>query len=324
MKKRRNFLKGMLQSAVILGGASLTHPSVSSISGKKSSVKPKNQPKFDISLAEWSLRSLLRDGTITNLDFPTYTKNTFGIHALEYVNSYFKDKAKDTAYLKSLKQRCADEGVKSVLIMVDGEGPLADSDTSKRKQAVENHKKWVEAAAELGCHAIRVNAFSESGDDYSSSASAYVQSMGELGEFGKDFGISILMENHGGYSSNGYWINHVFSQLPTELCGTLPDFGNFTVNAQEGIVFPYLRGMQMLMPYAKGVSAKSLAFDENGLETTMDYERIMAIVKNAGYEGYIGIEWGGKPDRASTEKGIMDTKRLLLKIAYQHGWSIGL
>ena len=118
------------------------------------------EPLFKISLAEWSLHKTIFGKKLDNLDFAKTAKEEFGIDAVEYVNQFFKDKAKDEAYLTDLKKRAADHGVKSLLIMIDGEGALGDKDEAKRTKAVENHYKWVEAAKFLGCHSIRVNAHS--------------------------------------------------------------------------------------------------------------------------------------------------------------------
>lgn len=264
---------------------------------------------FEISLAEWSLHRTLRSGKLDNLGFPRYAKEQFGIEAVEYVNQFFADKAKDKNYLSDLKTRAADAGVKSLLIMIDNEGELGAADKAKRKQAVENHYKWVEAAQFLGCHSIRVNAAGSGTKE--AVMEAAVEGLGSLAEFAKDYDINVLVENHGGYSSDGQWLSTVMSKINKDNCGALPDFGNFVIDRSKNIVYDKYQGVKELMPYAKAVSAKCYDF-ENGQETTIDFERMMRIVKDAGYTGYVGIEYEG--NRLSEDEGIKACKELLVKL----------
>ena len=272
--------------------------------------QPTAAPFFKISLAQWSLHKMLFAKKMDNLDFAAKTKNDFGVSAVEYVNQFFKDKANDKTYLGEMKKRAADNGVANVLIMIDGEGHLGSSDASKRKQAVENHYKWVEAAQFLGCHSIRVNAAGQgSAEDV---AAAAIDGLGSLTEFAKDYNINVIVENHGGYSSDGSWLSGVISKVNMPTCGTLPDFGNFCIKrkgreCQEE--YDRYKGTEELMPFAKGVSAKTHDFDENGNEVHTDFIKMMKIVKDAGYTGYVGIEYEGS--KMSEEDGIMATKRLL-------------
>ena len=253
---------------------------------------------FDISLAEWSLHKTLFSGKLSNLDFPETARKEFGIGAVEYVNQFFKDKANDQDYLKELLKRSRDNGISNVLIMIDGEGELASTAEKERLQAVENHFKWVEAAKFLGCHGIRVNIYGEGTAEEVKSAA--VESLGRLSEFASGLGMNILIENHGGYSSQGDWLASVMEQVDQKNCGTLPDFGNFDDYD------PY-KAVKEMMPYAKGVSAKSRSFDSNGIEPSIDYERMLRIVKNSGFSGYIGIEYAGENEA----EGIKKTKLLL-------------
>ncbi len=273
---------------------------------------------FKISLAQWSLHRALFDGSLDNLDFAAKSRS-LGCEGVEYVNGFFKDKAKDMVYLKEMKFRANAEGQQNVLIMIDGEGGLADADTSKRLEAIENHYKWVEAAHFLGCHAIRVNL--AGANDYEEGIKAGVDSLVKLSEFAKGSNINVLVENHGGFSSNGEWMHQVFSQIKNENCGTLPDFGNFCITKGEkdekGIRpclegYDRYKGMQELLPFAKAVSAKSYDFDANGNETTIDYKRVMQMVKDTGYNGFVGVEYEGRilPE----EEGIKATRNLLLKV----------
>lgn len=269
---------------------------------------------FEISLAEWSLHKSLFSNKITNLDFPVIAKKEFGINVVEYVNQFFKDKAKDTTYLNELLKRCKDNGIKNHLIMVDGEGGLADLDEAKRKQTVENHYKWVDAAKHLGCSTIRVNSYGEgSAEDVQKAA---IDGLGRLGEYGAKAGINIIVENHGGYSSNGKWLAAVMKGVNKKNVGTLPDFGNFCLKrSKDGCEEEYDRyeGVAELMPYAKGASAKTYDFDAQGNCIETDYNRIMKTVKDSGFKGYVGIEYEGSTLDEYT--GIKKTKALLEKVA---------
>lgn len=298
-------------------GLSLS-PYILSCSGKqkdKAMQVSANSLFFKISLAEWSLHKTLFSGAMTNLDFPAKAKNDFGIDAIEYVNQFFKDKAQDQTYLAELKMRCDDEGVKSVLIMCDGEGYLGDLDEAKRNEAVDNHKKWVEAAKFLGCHSIRVNAFGRGSRE--EVAEAATNGLRSLAEFAKDYDINVIVENHGSYSSDGQWLSSVIKNTGMANCGTLPDFGNFCLRREDGSEwgsncvewYDRYQGTAELMPFAKGVSAKSYDFDEEGNCMETDYFKMLQIVKDAGYTSYIGIEYEGS--KLPEDEGIRATKALL-------------
>jgi sugar phosphate isomerase/epimerase len=260
---------------------------------------------FDISLAEWSLHRTLFAGELDNLDFPATARRDYDIHAVEYVNSFFKDKAEDQAYLTDLKMRADDNGVRNVLIMCDGEGALGDPDDTARTQAVENHYRWVEAAKFLGCHSIRVNAQSRGTPDEQRDLAA--DGLRRLTEYAAERDINVIVENHGGFSSNGEWLVSVMTAVDHTRCGTLPDFGNFRV--AEGEWYDRYQGVTELMPFAKAVSAKSHDFDEHGDETGTDYLRMMRVVLDAGYRGFVGIEYEGS--NLSEPEGIRATKALL-------------
>jgi len=260
---------------------------------------------FQISLAEWSLHRALFEGKLDNLDFVRTASKDFGIDAVEYVNQFFKDKATDQKYLAEMKKRASDLGVRNVLIMIDAEGALGDQDEARRKQAVENHYKWVEAARFLGCHSIRVNAQSQG--SFEDQIERAANGLRRLTEFGAEHQINVIVENHGGLSSNGAWLASVIKKVNHPRCGTLPDFGNF--NLGNGQQYDRYKGVQEMMPFAKGVSAKSNDFDEQGNEIKTDYRRMMKIVLDAGYRGHVGIEYSG--DRLSEPEGIRATKRLL-------------
>ncbi len=268
---------------------------------------------FDISLAEWSLHKELFAKKITNLDFPAIAKNDFGINIVEYVNQFFKDKAEDKTYLSELLKRSKDNGVTNHLIMIDGEGGLGELDAATRNKAVENHYKWVEAAKFLGCKTIRVNAFGKGSND--DIAKAAVEGLGKLGEFAAKTKINVIVENHGGSSSNGQWLSGVMKQVNMKNVGTLPDFGNFCITRKDGGCaesYDRYQGTKELMPYAKGVSAKTYDFDDKGNCIETDYTKILKIVKDSGFKGIAGIEYEGS--KLSERDGIKATKALLERL----------
>ena len=261
-------------------------------------------PPFRISLAQWSLHRTLRAGTLDHLDFAKVTRQEYGLEAIEYVNSFFKDRAKDAAYLAEMNTRAKDHGVYQHLIMCDGEGRLGDPEATKRREAVENHRKWLEAAKTLGCKSIRVNAASEGTFDEQQKLAA--DGLRQLSELGSPLGINVIVENHGGLSSNGQWLAGVMKMVDHPRCGTLPDFGNF-------YEYDRYQGVADLMPFARAVSAKSHDFDEQGNESGKDYRRLMKIVVDAGYHDWVGIEYEGKT--LSEHEGILATKRLLARVS---------
>lgn len=298
----------MKSAALAAAGISATQAIVARDHRKNERISPlaeDNDLFFSISLAQWSLNKALFGGQLDNLDFPEYTKRNFDIHAVEYVNQFFKSAEK--SYITELLKRTEDLGVKNVLIMVDREGNLGEVDETKRKTAVENHYKWVEAAQILGCHSIRVNA----GGRGTSEEVAYsaTRSLRELSQFAADYGIQVIVENHGAYSSRASWLVSVIRNAGMINCGTLPDFGNFRVSRTEN--YDMYLGIKELMPLARGVSAKSHEFDEEGNETAKDFYRILKIVKDAGFRGYIGIEYEGRT--LDQDAGILATRDLLIK-----------
>jgi len=272
-------------------------------------ILPGKKMPFKISLAQWSLHRRLfglAKPKLDNLDFAKEAKG-FGFNAVEYVNQFFKDKAKDTEYLAKMKKRAADNDVKSLLIMCDGEGNLGDPDSKRRTQTVENHYKWIEAAKYLGCHSIRVNAASQG--TYEEQQKLATDGLRRLCEFAAGHKLNVIVENHGGFSSNPKWLTAVIKDVNLPNCGTLPDFGNFPSEIDR------YEAVRIMMPYAKSVSAKSYDFNENGDETRIDYYRMMKIVLDAGYSGYVNVEYEGS--RLNENEGIIATKKLLEKIRDQ-------
>ncbi|SVE06354.1 uncharacterized protein METZ01_LOCUS459208, partial [marine metagenome] len=220
--KRRNFLKLATTSATTLAFPGVMSSILSGCSNPKF---------FKISLAEWSLHRTLQSGKIDHLDFCKVAKNDFGLDAVEYVNSFFFDKAQDQSYLKEMKQRADDLGVKSLLIMCDNEGSLGDPDPVARTKAVENHYKWIDAGKYLGCYSIRVNA--QSKGKYDQQMKLAADGLSRLIEYGANNDINVIVENHGGLSSNGQWLAAVMEKVDHPHGGTLPDFGNFRIQDEE-------------------------------------------------------------------------------------------
>jgi L-ribulose-5-phosphate 3-epimerase len=289
---RRSFL----QRAALVSAA-LSAPGCASMGSRKA--------KFEISLAEWSLHQTLFAKKLDHLDFPKAARQDYGIEAIELVNQFMMKKAQDQAYLADFKKRADSEGVKILLIMCDGEGALGDPDTAKRKQAVENHYKWADAAKYFGSHSIRVNADTKGQGSFEEQQKRAADGLRSLSEFCAKLRLNCIVENHGGLSSHGAWLAGVMRQVNLPNCGTLPDFGNFTD-------YDRYKGVEEMMPFAKAVSAKASSFDAAGNCVETDYRRMVKIVLDAGYRGYFGIEFeGGKipePD------GIRATKALLEKV----------
>jgi sugar phosphate isomerase/epimerase len=326
---REQFLRSLGMAAL---GATVSGSILSACAGKSTSETATDstiresvqKPKdlfFKISLAEWSFHKALFAKEFENLDFPVKAKNEYGISGVEYVNQFFKDKAKDEKYLAELKKRCDDNGVTSVLIMIDGEGEMANVDSKKRMQAVENHYQWVDAAKFLGCHSIRVNCFGVGTAE--EVAKAGTDGLRKLSEYAQKDNIGVIVENHGGFSSNGQWLTNVIKAVGLPNCGVLPDFGNFCTKRENGKEwgspcieeYDKYKGVAEMMPFAKGVSAKANDFDAQGNCIETDYSKMLPIVKAAGYTGFIGIEYEG--EKLSEPEGVRATKALLERVGMQ-------
>ncbi len=313
---RRSFL----QSAATLAAVAATQPAL------RLGAAEKKEP-FKISLAQWSLnkRFLKRPGAepLDNLEFAKIARSV-GIDGLEYVNQMFKDKAKDEAYLGEMKKRAASEGVKSLLIMVDGEGSLGAPQEPARAKTVENHLKWLDAAAALGCHSIRVNAASDAKLSADEQAKLAADGLHRLCAEGDKRGLWVVVENHGGLSSNGKWLTQVMKLADHPRVGILPDFGNFYTDRVKSELYNPYQGLREFMPWVKqAVSAKSWDWDTGAgrfytedrrekIEMTLDFERLMRIVVGAGYSGYVGIEYEGV--KHSELDGVKRTKQALEEI----------
>lgn len=302
---RRQFLKTSALAALATGGLSACQ------SAKAPEPVILDGPLFRISLAEWSLHRALQKGDLTNLDFPTVARRDYEVEGVEYVNQFFKDKATDRAYLNELRNRCDSEGVTSVLIMCDGEGRLGDPDEAQRTAAVENHRKWLDAAKFLGCHSIRVNAYSSGSAP--EQARLATDGLRRLCEIAQPLGLNVLVENHGGNSSNGQWLAGVIQAVGLSNAGTLPDFGNFTD-------YDRYQGVREMLPYAKGLSAKSHDFDYDGKEKKIDFSYMLAMAYRAGYRGWVGIEYEGEV--ITEPAGIRLTKKLLERVRDEITYSL--
>lgn len=305
---RRSFLQaaGLCVAASGLAGAGVWN--LIGTRGHAMTERQDKDPIFKISLAEWSFHRALQQGKRDHLDFAKAAKEEFGIEGVEYVNQFFKDKAQDTDYLNEMKTRAADLDVRSLLIMIDGEGSLGAPEEAERIKTVENHKRWVEAAKHLGCHSIRVNAASSG--SYEEQQKLAADGLMRLSEFAKTFDLNVIVENHGGNSSNGEWLSRVIQIVDLPNCGTLPDFGNF--NLGRGQQYDRYKGVTELMPFAKAVSAKSHDFNEAGDKIHTDYEKMLRIVLDAGYRGFVGIEYEG--GKLSENDGVAATKKLLERV----------
>ena len=321
--QRRKFLHTTTRAGIGLGVLGLyacgqeTGPDQTTTTDADTPAKLDAPDWFKISLAQWSLNKDLFAGKLDNLDFAKKTREEFGLGGVEYVNQFFADKAEDKDYLQQMKTRAMDHDVESLLIMIDREGDLGSTDAKERMQAVENHHKWVEAAQFLGCHSIRVNAAGKGTRE--EVAAAATEGLRALSTFAQDYGLNVIVENHGGYSSDGEWLAGVIESVGLDNCGTLPDFGNFCIERNDPedygkgckTEFDRYRGVELMMPYAKAVSAKANVFNDEGWEVESDYEKLLTTVKNAGYRGWIGIEYEGSGMTA--DAGIRATRDLLLK-----------
>ena len=254
----------------------------------------------NISLAQWSLNRAFRNGDLKAVDFASIAKNTYGINAVEFVSSLYGEQGEAAGFWESMTQRSSDVGVENLLIMIDGEGDLGSNAEDKRIEAVENHYRWVDRAKTLGCHSIRVNAFGDG--NRAELRTALIDGLGRLTEYSAKSDINILIENHGLFSSDANFVVDVIQQVNSEHLGTLPDFGNWCTSVKWGgtstdgceSVFDHAEGVKTFMPYAKGVSAKTYDFDAAGDQSRLDYPKLLKIVKDTGFDGYIGIEYEGE------------------------------
>jgi len=313
---RRGFLAGV---TALSAGASMGLSAPQDLGGSPGAAASRadaagRKPLFPISLAQWSLHRALRSGGLDPAQFPLAAKRDYGIDAVEYVNTFLmkgdpsEKIPQDSQWLTDLRKRCDDLAVRSVLIMCDGLGALGATDEGARATAVERHRPWLEIAKQLGCHSIRVNASSQGSWEEQRSLAA--DGLRRVCEHADGLGLSVIVENHGGLSSNGRWLAETIRAVGHPRAGTLPDFGNFDLG--NGSWYDRYQGVAELMPFAKGVSAKSHDFDEQGNERFTDYARMLRIVIDAGYRDWIGIEYEGQ--RLPEPEGIRATRALLERV----------
>ncbi|NVJ46393.1 MAG: sugar phosphate isomerase/epimerase [Cytophagia bacterium] len=306
MENRRSFLK----KTVMAGAAISLSPNLSA------GLFDHEEPLF--SLAQWSLHKALQSGEMAAKDFPFFTKKEFGINTVEYVNQFYANQKSNTAFWSEILNKTNGEGIKNLLIMVDAEGELGNANKRERKKAVENHHGWVDIAAKMGCHSIRVNAFGA--EDKAQLKSALVDGLGSLCEYSQQAKINVLIENHGLYSSDADFIVEVIKEVNNPFMGTLPDFGNWCTSQMWGstdgdgcqTAYNHVEGVKKFLPYAKGVSAKTYNFDTKGNQPNLDYKAMLKVVKDAGYQGHIGIEYEGS--NLSEVEGIKASKKLIESI----------
>lgn len=311
--ERRAFLRNAAWSSAALSATPLMAYDLNALN------KPiaKGSRNLKISLAQWSLHLQFFDGSLDPNDFATITMDTYGIDAIEYVNQFYVDSAEDEKFWYRMKERANKAGVKSLLIMVDDEGDLGIADDLQRKKSVENHFKWVNAAKILGCHSVRVNAFGESSKK--TYRAAITDSMGQLADYAAKENINVIIENHGLFSSDAKLITEIVEQVDKPNFGTLPDFGNWCLSAKWGSTqgdcdkaYDRYQGVAEFLPYAKAVSAKSYNFNAQGEDRIIDYYKMLKIVKDSEYDGYIGIEYEG--EEVGEHEGILATKALMEKV----------
>ncbi len=305
MSTRRTFVK----NALGLAAASLATSRLGAADAT-STATPEVEPWFDISLAQWSLNQAFWSGARDKLRFAEISKREFGVNAVEYVNQFYLEGF--TQQVTAELRRVADgEGVRNVLIMCDRCGRLGDPDPAKQQASIDAHEPWLEAARTLGCHAIRVNAFSEASESYGTQLDRTADGLRRLCERGDTYGLNVIVEPHGGLSSNGAWLAALMDLVGHPRVGTLPDFGNYG-DRRQGWAYDIYLGTAQSMPYAKGVSGKTFHFGPDGEESTMDFRRLMAIVKASGFSGYIDIEYEG--DEIDADTGVRLTRDLLVRL----------
>lgn len=324
---RRTFFKMASMSALGVGLASML-PDVA----KASTFAAKKLP-FRLALSQFSLASEFWTKKLDPLDFPAECMKRFDIKGMDYCSMFFADKARDSTFLGELKKRSLDAGCYNLRIMVDGEGVLGDLDTTTRTKAVENHYKWIDAAAALGCPMIRVNVEGDGDPDEVSKAAA--ESLNTLIEYGRKTRTDVIVENHIGISCNGAWLADLMKTVNSPHCGTLADFGNFCVNRTKPATndiagwmatkcleeYDRYKGITELMPFAKGVHAKTHLFDTDGNDKETDFGRMFSIIKDSGFKGWVSIEYEGglmkmygQDQYVDNTTGVLATKKLIEKV----------
>jgi sugar phosphate isomerase/epimerase len=265
--------------------------------------------RFGISLAAWSLHRAVFGKQMDMLDMPRAAREDFGIEALELVSTMLA--SREASYFEQLKANAAEHNVKLLLNMVDGEGDIGAESAQARREAVKNHQFWVDVAADMECHSIRMN-WRGAPDTVmldSAALKAFIdrsaEALNELCDYADKKDVNVIIENHGGPSSYPTALVQLMTTVDHPRFGTLPDFGNFPPEVDT------YQATDLLMSFAKAVSAKCYGFDpQTGDAIGLDYDRLMDIVLNKhGYSGYVGIEYSGQ--EMSEYDGVKACKRLL-------------
>jgi Xylose isomerase-like TIM barrel len=232
--------------------------------------------KDDISLAQWALVEEIRAGKWTTLDFPKIAREDFGLNGIEFVNTLFAAPTVD--YLNTLKKNAADHNVQ---IMVDEEGDGCASTEEERKQFAINHRKWIDIAHYLGCHAIRTNCRGETNVDKKEAMKYAVESYHLLLDYAKESNVKVLIENHGGVSNDPDFMVQLMKELKDPLLGMYPDW------RQPSDDFDNYKYLQKTLPYAKGMSYRNQPTEELTA-------RMIRLCRQSGYHGWYGIESKGR------------------------------
>jgi L-ribulose-5-phosphate 3-epimerase len=265
-----------------LAGAALA--AAAAAAGARAADRP---TRDDISLAAWSLnRSFFVAQKWKLLDLPRIVRTEFDINGIELVNQFFENPM--MRYLRELKANAAKFGVTFVLIMVDGEGDMIAPDKNERMQAAIAHRKWVDIAHYLGCHAIRCNLGGSTRDTSwktdKDMVSRATESCGNLLEYAKGADLNVVLENHGGASSDADIMVSLMKAINHPNIGTLPDFGNVNPGDDHADV------LRKIAPYAKGISVKASWRPDGTHNPAWDLEKMIRICQEAGYHGFWGIE----------------------------------
>lgn len=271
---RRNFL----EKSLIIGASGLVAPSLLNLS--KVQATPK-LIKDDISLAQWSLVDEIRAGQWKTLDFPRIAREDLGINGIEFVNTLFEVPTMN--YLNKLKKNAEDHGVAMVLIMVDDEGDGCSPTKEGRRQFEINHRKWVDAAHYLGCHAIRTNCRGPKNVLKEDALKWAAETYNMLLEYAVPAKISVVVENHGGLSNDPDWMVALMKEVNNLYFGTYPDW------RQPGDDFDNYDYLLKTLPYAGGMSYRNQPTEELTA-------KMIKLSKDSGYRGWYGIESSGREE----------------------------
>lgn len=283
--------RGFIGKSLAIGAGSLAAPSLLKMQTAQAAPKSAWIGKNDISLAQWALVDEVRSGKWKTLDFPRIAREDFGLNGIEFVNTLFEVPIAN--YLNQLKRNANDHGVKMVLIMVDAEGETCTPLKEERKQTVINHRKWIDIAQYLGCHAIRTNCIGAKDIDKAEALKWSTETYHMMLEYAVPAGISILIENHGGVSNDADWMVSLMKEVNNKYFGVLPDW------REPGSQFDNVGFLEKTLPYAGGMSFRNQPTDALT-------EKMIKMTHDKGFRGWYGIESSGR-------ENIKKSKELLLK-----------